>query len=491
MSLLKRIERARPAAEGQATPAVPAAPAAPALTPEGGAEQPPGPPVAETPPPPAPPASTTAGVASRFSAAMPARESFREAKFRVQNRLINELDPKLDLTNQVEVRRQIEELFGKIADEEGLALTRAERVRMLEQITDEILGLGPLEPLLRDETLTEVMVNGPQQVYIERDGKLELTNVTFQNDEHVMKIIQRIIAPIGRRVDESSPMVDARLADGSRVNAIIPPLSLVGPVITIRKFSATPYTVDDLVRFGTSTPEMFEFLEACVKARLNVFVSGGTGSGKTTMLNILSSFIPDDERIVTIEDAAELQLRQEHVVTLEARPSNIEGKGAVPIRELVRNSLRMRPDRIVVGECRSAEALDMLQAMNTGHDGSMSTGHANTPRDMLSRLETMVLMAGMDLPLRAIREQISSAVDLIVHQNRLKDGTRKIVNITEVQGMEGDVIVMQDVFVFEQTGVSEGRIQGRLKPTGIRPHFVERFETMGVHLPPNIFGTPF
>ena len=488
MSLLKRIERARPAAEGQATPALPAAPTP---TPEGGAEQPPSPPVAGTPPPPAPPAPTTAGVASRFSAAMPARESFREAKFRVQNRLINELDPKLDLTNQIEVRRQIEELFGKIADEEGLALTRAERVRMLEQITDEILGLGPLEPLLRDETLTEVMVNGPQQVYIERDGKLELTNVTFQNDEHVMKIIQRIIAPIGRRVDESSPMVDARLADGSRVNAIIPPLSLVGPVITIRKFSATPYTVDDLVRFGTSTPEMFEFLEACVKARLNVFVSGGTGSGKTTMLNILSSFIPDDERIVTIEDAAELQLRQEHVVTLEARPSNIEGKGAVPIRELVRNSLRMRPDRIVVGECRGAEALDMLQAMNTGHDGSMSTGHANTPRDMLSRLETMVLMAGMDLPLRAIREQISSAVDLIVHQNRLKDGTRKIVNITEVQGMEGDVIVMQDVFVFEQTGVSEGRIQGRLKPTGIRPHFVERFETMGVHLAPNIFGTPF
>ena len=486
MSLLKRIERARPAAEGEAVPAVPGAPAP--TPPEGSA--PPAPPAAGAPP--APPVATPGGgVTSRFSSAMPARESFREAKFRVQNRLINELDPKLDLTNQVEVRRQIEELFGKIADEEGLALTRAERVRMLEQITDEILGLGPLEPLLRDETLTEVMVNGPQQVYIERDGKLELTNVTFQNDEHVMKIIQRIIAPIGRRVDESSPMVDARLADGSRVNAIIPPLSLVGPVITIRKFSATPYTVDDLVRFGTSTPEMFEFLEACVKARLNIFVSGGTGSGKTTMLNILSSFIPNDERIVTIEDAAELQLRQEHVVTLEARPPNIEGKGQIPIRELVRNSLRMRPDRIVVGECRSAEALDMLQAMNTGHDGSMSTGHANTPRDMLSRLETMVLMAGMDLPLRAIREQISSAVDLIVHQNRLKDGTRKIVNITEVQGMEGDVIVMQDVFVFEQTGVSEGQIQGKLKPTGIRPHFVERFETAGIHLPPNIFGSPF
>jgi pilus assembly protein CpaF len=422
---------------------------------------------------------------------MPARESFREAKYRVQNRLINELDPKLDLSNQVEVRRQIEELFGKVADEEGLALTRAERVRMLEQITDEILGLGPLEPLLRDETITEVMVNGPQQVYIEREGRLEMTNVTFQNDEHVMKIIQRIIAPIGRRIDESSPMVDARLADGSRVNAIIPPLSLVGPVLTIRKFAATPFTVEDLIRFGTATPDMFEFLEACVKARLNVFVSGGTGSGKTTMLNILSSFIPDDERIVTIEDAAELQLRQEHVITLEARPSNIEGKGAIPIRELVRNALRMRPDRIVVGECRSGEALDMLQAMNTGHDGSMSTGHANTPRDMLSRLETMVLMAGMDLPLKAIREQIASAVDLIVHQNRLKDGTRKIVNITEVQGMEGDVIVMQDIFVFEQTAVVEGKIEGRLRPTGIRPKFVEKFEVAGIHLPPNVFGSPF
>jgi pilus assembly protein CpaF len=486
--LLKRIERARPAEgapESPNTPSVPA-PAGPTPpAPQASAPQP----IAPATPPSSP--TPSAGPGRGFLGSLPARESFREAKYRVQNRLINELDPKLDLTNQVEVRRQIEQLFGKIADEEGLALTRAERVRMLEQITDEILGLGPLEPLLRDETVTEVMVNGPQQVYIEREGRLELTNVTFQNDEHVMKIIQRIIAPIGRRVDESSPMVDARLADGSRVNAIIPPLSLVGPVITIRKFSATPFTVEDLVRFGTATPEMFEFLEACVQARLNIFVSGGTGSGKTTMLNILSSFIPDDERIVTIEDAAELQLRQEHVVTLEARPSNIEGKGAIPIRELVRNALRMRPDRIIVGECRSAEALDMLQAMNTGHDGSMSTGHANAPRDMLSRLETMVLMAGMDLPLRAIREQISSAVDLIVHQNRLKDGSRKITNITEVQGMEGDVIVMQDIFVFEQTGVSEGKIQGRLRPTGIRPKFVEKFETSGIHLPPNVFGSPF
>ncbi|HKZ90513.1 MAG TPA: CpaF family protein [Candidatus Limnocylindrales bacterium] len=472
MSLLKRIERAQPGQEADLTP-VPAGTPRPAPTGEG-------------------PAGTAgSGPARPFAGSAPSRESFREAKYRVQNRLINELDPKLDVTNQVEVKRQIEDLFGKIADEEGLALTRAERVRMLEQITDEILGLGPLEPLLRDATITEVMVNGPQQVYIERDGKLELTGVTFQNDEHVMKIIQRIIAPIGRRVDESSPMVDARLVDGSRVNAIIPPLSLVGPVVTIRKFAASPFTVEDLIRFGTATPEMFEFLEACVKARLNVFVSGGTGSGKTTTLNVLSSFIPDDERIVTIEDAAELQLRQEHVVTLEARPSNIEGKGAIPIRELVRNALRMRPDRIVVGEVRSGEALDMLQAMNTGHDGSMSTGHANSPRDMLARLETMVLMAGMDLPLRAIREQIASAVDLIVHQNRLKDGSRKIVSITEVQGMEGDVIVMQDVFVFEQTGVNEGRIEGRLRPTGIRPRFVEKFEAAGIHLPPNTFGSPF
>ena len=418
----------------------------------------------------------------------PVRESFRDVKFRIQNRVIQDLDPKLDLSNQVEVRRQIEEIFGKVIDEEGLALTRAERVRMLEQITDEIIGLGPLEPLLRDESITEVMVNGPRQVYIERSGKLELTNVVFQNDDHVMRIIDRIIAPIGRRVDESSPMVDARLTDGSRVNAIIPPLSLVGPVITIRKFSASPFTVDDLIRFGTATADMFDFLKACVEARLNVFVSGGTGSGKTTTLNVLSSFIPNDERIITIEDAAELQLRQEHVVTLESRPPNIEGKGAIPIRELVRNSLRMRPDRIIVGECRSGEALDMLQAMNTGHDGSMSTGHANSPRDMLSRLETMVLMAGVDLPLRAIREQVASAVDLIVHQSRLKDGTRKITNITEVQGMEGDVIVMQDVFVFEQTGVVEGKIQGRLKPTGIRPKFVEKFETQGIHLPPGLFG---
>ncbi len=462
MSLLKRIESARPGQEPGAGSSLPVP-----TPPSGGGGTP---------------------AAPRLQSQAPVRESFRDVKFRIQSRVIQDLDPKLDLSNQVEVRRRIEEIFGKVIDEEGLALTRAERVRMLEQITDEIIGLGPLEPLLRDESVSEIMVNGPRQVYIERSGKLELTNVVFQNDDHVMRIIHRIIAPIGRRVDESSPLVDARLTDGSRVNVIIPPLSLVGPVITIRKFAATPFTVGDLIRFGTATPDMFEFLRACVEARLNVFVSGGTGSGKTTTLNVLSGFIPNDERIVTIEDAAELQLRQEHVVTLESRPPNIEGKGAIPIRELVRNALRMRPDRIVVGECRSGEALDMLQAMNTGHDGSMSTGHANTPRDMLSRLETMVLMAGVDLPVRAIREQIASAVDLIVHQARLKDGTRRITNITEVQGMEGDVIVMQDVFVFEQTGVIDGKIQGRLKPTGIRPKFVERFETQGIHLPQAIFG---
>ncbi|HSH21905.1 MAG TPA: CpaF family protein, partial [Candidatus Caenarcaniphilales bacterium] len=431
------------------------------------------------------------GPSARILAQVPLRETFRDAKFRIQQRVISDLDPKLDLTNPVEVRREVEDAFSRALDDEGLALTRAERTRMLEQITDEIIGLGPLEPLLRDESISEVMVNGPRQVYIERSGRLELSNVTFQNDEHVMRIIDRIIAPIGRRIDESSPMVDARLVDGSRVNAVIPPISLVGPVLTIRKFAASPLTTDDLIRFGTSTPEMFEFLRACVEARLNIFVSGGTGSGKTTMLNVLSSYIPNDERIVTIEDAAELQLRQEHVVTMEARPPNIEGKGAVPIRELVRNALRMRPDRIIVGECRSGEALDMLQAMNTGHDGSMSTGHANTPRDMLSRLETMVLMAGVELPLRAIREQISSAVDLIVHQGRLKDGSRKITNITEVQGMEGDVIVMQDVFMFEQTGVREGRIEGRLRATGVRPRFAEKFEVMGIHLPPDLFGMGF
>lgn len=416
------------------------------------------------------------------------QDSFGELKARVQNRLIAELDPRMDLGNAEEVRRTVEETFASVLEAEGITLTRVERLRLFEAISAEILGYGPIEPLLKDPAVNEVMVNGPRQVYVERQGKLELTDVTFQDDDHVMRVIDRIVSPLGRRIDESSPTVDARLPDGSRVNAIIPPIALNGPTVTIRKFSKDPFTVEDLIRFGTFTAEMATFMKACVEARLNIIVAGGTGSGKTTMLNVLSSFIPDDERIVTIENAAELQLRQEHVVRLESRPPNIEGKGEITIRDLVINSLRMRPERIVVGECRGGEALDMLQAMNTGHDGSMTTAHANTPRDTLSRIETMCLMAGMELPVRAIREQIASAVDLIVQQDRLKDGSRKITNVTEVQGMEGDVIVMQDIFTFQQTGVENGKIVGRMKPTGIRPKFIHRFEVANIYLPPNIFG---
>ncbi len=416
------------------------------------------------------------------------RDAFETIKKRVQERLLSELDPRLDLSRTAEVRQQVQEVFNAILEAEKIVLSRAERLRLFEAIAAEILGYGPIEPLLRDDTITEIMVNGPKQVYIERGGKLYKTDVTFENDDHVMRIIDRIVSPIGRRVDESTPYVDARLPDGSRVNIIIPPISLIGPVITIRKFSRDPFTVDDLIRFGTMTPEIAKFLEACVKARLNIIVSGGTGSGKTTTLNVLSSFIPEDERIITIENAAELQLHQEHVVTLESRPPNIEGKGEITIRDLVINALRMRPERIIVGECRGGEALDMLQAMNTGHDGSLTTLHSNSPRDTLSRLETMVLMAGMELPVRAIREQIASAVDLIVHQERLRDGTRKIVSITEVQGMEGDVIVLQDIFVFEKTGIRDGKVIGEFKATGVRPKFIEKFEAMGIYLPPQIFG---
>ncbi|MGQ9674315.1 MAG: CpaF family protein [Chloroflexota bacterium] len=416
------------------------------------------------------------------------KEVSQDLKTRLQNKLISELDPKMDLTNTIQVKRAIEELFNQILEDENVVLTRPERMNLFELVTAEILGYGPLEPLLQDESITEIMVNGPDNVYIERKGKIQRTNITFQNEEHVMRIIDRIISPLGRRCDESQPMVDARLPDGSRVNAVIPPISLVGPVLTIRKFAKSPLTSDDLIRFGTWTQEIVDFLKACVEARLNIIISGGTGSGKTTLLNILSGFIPNDERIVTIEDAAELQLRQEHVITMEARPANVEGKGRISIRDLVINALRMRPDRIVVGECRGAEALDMLQAMNTGHDGSLTTAHSNSPRDTLARLETMVLMAGMDLPLRAIREQIASAIDLVVHEERMRDGTRRVVNVTEVQGMEGDVIVMQDIFVFEQTGMEDGRILGRLRPTGIRPKFTPKLEAAGIFLPPTVFG---
>jgi len=421
-------------------------------------------------------------------AVAPSRDAYLDLKTRIQNKLLSELDPSMDISKTDEVRITIEEMFDATLAEENIILSRVERQRLFEQIAAEILGYGPLEPFLADETITEIMCNGPKSIYIERKGKIEHTNAAFESNDHLMRIIDRIIAPLGRRIDESQPYQDARLPDGSRVNAVIPPLSLVGPVLTIRKFSKVPLTVENLIAFGTITPEAVEFLSACVKSRLNIVVSGGTGSGKTTFLNVLSSFIPNDERIVTIENAAELQLRQEHVVTIETRPPNIEGKGEITIRDMVINSLRMRPDRIIVGECRGAEALDMLQAMNTGHDGSMTTLHSNSPRDTLARLETMVLMAGFDLPHRAIREQMSSALQLIVHQERMRDGTRKIVNITEVQGMEGEVITMSDIFVYERQGVENGKVIGRLIPTGLRPKFIEKIEASGIRLPPSIFG---
>jgi pilus assembly protein CpaF len=421
-------------------------------------------------------------------ASSPQAGTYFDLKTRVQNKLLSELDPSMDISKTDDVRRTILDLFEQILTEENIVLSRPERQRLFEQITAEILGLGPLQPLLEDESITEIMVNGPKNIYVERKGKIHRVPVTFESNDHVMRIIDRIVAPLGRRIDESSPYVDARLPDGSRVNAVIPPISLVGPTLTIRKFSKNPITVEQLVQFGTLTPEAIQFLKACVEARINVVISGGTGSGKTTLLNILSSFIPSDERILTIENAAELQLRQEHVVTLESRPANIEGRGEITIRQLVVNALRMRPDRIVVGEIRDEAALDMLQAMNTGHDGSMTTAHSNSPRDTLSRLETMTLMAGMDLPIRAIREQITSAVDLVVHQERLRDGSRKVVYITEVSGMEGDVITTTDIFLFEQTGVENGKVIGRLRPTGLRPKFMEKIEAAGIHLPPSIFG---
>ncbi len=415
-------------------------------------------------------------------------DTYSDLKTRVQNRLLAELDPTMDVTRVGEVRNTIQELFEQVLAEENIVLTRQERQRLFEQIAAEILGLGPLQPLLEDQLITEIMVNGAKNIYIEKAGKIHRMPITFESDEHVMRIIDRIVAPLGRRIDESSPYVDARLDDGSRVNAIIPPISLVGPVLTIRKFPASPITLEQLVEYGTLTEDVIEFIRACVIARLNIIISGGTGSGKTTLLNVLSQFIPSDERIVTIENAAELQLRQEHVVTLESRPPNIEGQGEITIRQLVINSLRMRPDRIIVGEIRDEAALDMLQAMNTGHDGSMTTAHSNSPRDSLARIETMVMMAGMDLPVRAIREQVASAIDLVIHQERMRDGDRKVVQITEVSGMEGDVITMTDIFVFEQTGYEDGRVIGRFRPTGLRPKFIEQIEAAGIHLPAATFG---
>jgi pilus assembly protein CpaF len=420
--------------------------------------------------------------------AAPQAGSYYDLKTRVQNKLLAELDPATDVTKTDEVRRTIQGLFEQILAEEKIVLSRPEKARLFEQITAEILGLGPIQPLLEDETITEIMVNGPKNVYIERNGKIHRSPTAFENEDHVLRIIDRIVAPLGRRIDEASPYVDARLPDGSRVNAVIPPISLVGPVLTIRKFSRIPITLEQLIQFGSITQEALQFLKACVEARMNIVISGGTGSGKTTFLNIISAFIPNDERIVTIENAAELQLRQEHVVTLESRPPNIEGRGEVTIRALVINALRMRPDRIIVGEIRDEAALDMLQAMNTGHDGSMTTLHSNGPRDSLARLETMVLMAGMELPSRAVREQVASAINVVVHQERMRDGSRKIVSISEISGMESDVITMTDIFTFEQTGIEDGQIIGRLRPTGLRPKFMDRIEAAGIHLPPSIFG---
>ena len=448
---------------------------------------------AQTPPAAVPPQRQAAAAAAptRSSASRePDQAKTAEIRRKVQERLVETLDPRADTNNTAMIQRQVDELLSGVLDGEGVVMGRQERARLLEVILHDITGLGPLEDLLAETDISEIMVNGPKQIYVERKGKLTKVPTTFLNDEHAARIIDRIIAPLGRRVDESSPMVDARLKDGSRVNVIIRPISLLGPVITIRKFAKERITIDDMIRFGTVTREMADLLNACIKARLNVVVAGGTGSGKTTTLNILSGFIPDDERIVTVENAAELQLRQDHVVTLESRPPSVEGTGEVTMMDLIVNSLRMRPDRVIVGECRGGETLAMLQAMNTGHDGSLTTLHANTPRDAISRIETMCMMAGMDLPIKAIREQTSSAVDLIVQQSRLKDGSRKIINITEVVGMEGDNIQLQDIFVFEQTGVDErGKIVGRLRPTGVRPRFVEKFEAYGIYLPPGIFGT--
>ncbi|MHC1721439.1 MAG: CpaF family protein [Clostridiaceae bacterium] len=411
----------------------------------------------------------------------------RELKTKIQRSILEQIGNTQDIDRVVSA---IAPITLEIVRREPDKFRFANVQKVIQELINDVTGYGPINPLLLDSEITEIMVNGPEQVFIEKKGRIQLTDIKFSDDGQVMQVIDKIVAPLGRRIDESSPMVDARLPDGSRVNAIIPPLSLVGPVLTIRKFSRVPYTVDDLIRMKSLNREMAVFLNACVKARLNIFISGGTGSGKTTTLNVLSSFIPNDERILTIEDAAELQLGQDHVVSLESRPANIEGKGAIPIRELVINSLRMRPDRIIVGECRGGEALDMLQAMNTGHDGSLATGHANSPRDMLARLETMVLMAGVDLPVKAIRQQVVGALDLIVHQARFKDGTRRITNITEVQGMEGDVIVLQDIFAFEHKGVdSDGNILGDLVATGIRPKFYEKFQEFGLNVPATIFNS--
>jgi pilus assembly protein CpaF len=416
-------------------------------------------------------------------------KSFEDLKRLIHGKLVDKLDLSRvsDLAGET-LRREIRMVVERLCDTENPLLNRMERERLIDEVLDETFGFGPLEMLLKDPTISDILVNGPHKVYVERRGKLEKSDVKFRDNEHLLQIIDRIVSKVGRRVDETSPMVDARLPDGSRVNAIIPPLALDGPSLSIRRFGANPLKLEDLLNFKAFTPEMAMLMEACIKARLNIIISGGTGCGKTTLLNTLSSFIPGDERLVTIEDAAELQLQQEHIVRLETRPANIEGKGAVTTRDLVRNALRMRPERIIIGECRGGESLDMLQAMNTGHSGSMTTLHANSPRDAQARLETMIMMAGMELPMKAMRQQISSAVDIIIQANRLQGGPRKITSVTEVMNMEQDVIIMQDVFRFKQLGIDQnGRAFGQFEATGVRPSFISRLEASGIKLPSNLF----
>ncbi len=419
-------------------------------------------------------------------------DPFADLKRTVHQALLDNLGPKLydSRQTQSELEQKVRQALQEVLSQDDTPLTTADRARIAQEIADDILGYGPLEPYLRDPDITEVMVNGSSDIWIERAGRLYKTDGEFTDENHLRRTIEKIVARVGRRVDESSPMVDARLPDGSRVNAVVPPLALDGSMLTIRKFAADPYRIEDLIGFGTLTRSVADFLDACVRGKLNILVSGGTGAGKTTTLNVLSSFIPENERIVTIEDAAELQLHQDHVLRLEARPPNIEGRGEVKVRDLVRNALRMRPDRIVVGEVRDAAALDMLQAMNTGHDGSICTVHANTPRDVLARIETMVLMAGVDLPVRAIREQVASAIDLVVQQTRFKDGTRHITAVSEVVGMEGDVITLQDLFLFDHgAGFDEnGRSIGTLKSTGLRPKFLDKLTASGVSVDPSLFA---
>ncbi|GAB3434501.1 CpaF family protein [Phycicoccus ginsengisoli] len=418
-------------------------------------------------------------------------DPFATVKASVHQALLDSLGPQLydPHLDQNELETRVRHTLQEVIDQEETPLSLSDRTRIAQEVSDEILGHGPLEPLLRDSEISEIMVNGADSIYVERAGKLYPVDTHFSSEAHLRRTIDKIVGRVGRRVDEASPLVDARLPDGSRVNAVIPPIALDGAMLTIRKFSTDPFTDRDLIAFGTFTQRGRDFLDACVRGRRNIIISGGTGSGKTTLLNVVSSFIPEDERIVTIEDAAELQLRQDHVLRLESRPSNIEGKGAIPIRELVKNSLRMRPDRIVVGEIRDGAALDMLQAMNTGHDGSITTVHANSPRDSLSRLETLVLMAGVDLPVRAIREQVAGAVDLVIQQARLKDGSRRIVAISEVSGMEGDIITMQDIFTFNYSAGrdEQGRFRGTLVSTGLRPKFAEELHDLGIDFAPDMF----